>query len=40
VVPLLQDAGVFRTAYRDSETLRNRLGLPAVKSRYALDQSS
>lgn len=40
VVPLLQDAGVFRAAYRDRETLRNRLGLPAVKSRYALDQSS
>jgi alkanesulfonate monooxygenase SsuD/methylene tetrahydromethanopterin reductase-like flavin-dependent oxidoreductase (luciferase family) len=40
VVPLLQDAGIFRTAYRDHETLRNRLGLPAVKSRYAMDQPS
>ena len=28
VVPLLQQAGRFRTAYTDGETLRERLGLP------------
>jgi alkanesulfonate monooxygenase SsuD/methylene tetrahydromethanopterin reductase-like flavin-dependent oxidoreductase (luciferase family) len=35
VVPLLQRAGVFRTAYRDGETLRERLGLPVAENRYA-----
>ncbi len=30
VVPLLQRAGRFRTAYRDGETLRQRLGLPTA----------
>ena len=35
VVPLLQDAGRFRTAYRDGETLRMRLGLPVADNRYA-----
>jgi alkanesulfonate monooxygenase SsuD/methylene tetrahydromethanopterin reductase-like flavin-dependent oxidoreductase (luciferase family) len=35
VVPLLQRAGAFRTAYRDAETLRQRLGLPVAASRYA-----
>jgi alkanesulfonate monooxygenase SsuD/methylene tetrahydromethanopterin reductase-like flavin-dependent oxidoreductase (luciferase family) len=38
VVPLLQDAGSFRTTYRDNETLRDRLGLPAVHNRYAMDE--
>jgi hypothetical protein len=35
VVPLLQQAGSFRTAYRDGETLRQRLGLPVVDNRRA-----
>ena len=35
VVPLLQKAGKFRTAYRDSETLRQRLGLAVADNRYA-----
>ena len=35
VVPLLQRAGLFRTAYRDGETLRDRLGLPVAVNRYA-----
>lgn len=34
VVPLLQDAGVFRATYGD-ETLRTRLGLPVAANRYA-----
>ncbi|MCG5432177.1 LLM class flavin-dependent oxidoreductase [Mycobacterium sp. MYCO198283] len=34
VVPRLQDAGAFRTAYRDGETLRQRLGLAAAINRY------
>ena len=34
VVPLLQRAGVFRTDYRDGETLRARLGLPVAANRY------
>ncbi|OBK17708.1 LLM class flavin-dependent oxidoreductase [Mycobacterium asiaticum] len=34
VVPLLQRAKQFRTAYRDSETLRERLGLPVAPNRY------
>lgn len=35
VVPLLQRAGRFRTAYRPGETLRARLGLPVAPNRYA-----
>ncbi|MDX1885503.1 LLM class flavin-dependent oxidoreductase [Mycolicibacterium sp. 120270] len=35
VVPLLQRAGVFRTAYTDGEHLRQRLGLPVAENRYA-----
>jgi alkanesulfonate monooxygenase SsuD/methylene tetrahydromethanopterin reductase-like flavin-dependent oxidoreductase (luciferase family) len=35
VVPLLQRAGLFRTAYRDGERLRDRLGLPVADNRYA-----
>jgi alkanesulfonate monooxygenase SsuD/methylene tetrahydromethanopterin reductase-like flavin-dependent oxidoreductase (luciferase family) len=35
VVPLLQRAGRFRTAYTDGETLRERLGLPVAENRYA-----
>ncbi|HTY32518.1 LLM class flavin-dependent oxidoreductase [Mycobacterium sp.] len=35
VVPLLQRAGRFRDRYRDGETLRARLGLPAAPNRYA-----
>jgi alkanesulfonate monooxygenase SsuD/methylene tetrahydromethanopterin reductase-like flavin-dependent oxidoreductase (luciferase family) len=34
VVPLLQQAGRFRTAYTDGETLRQRLGLPVAENRY------
>ncbi|MCW2685768.1 MAG: FMNH2-utilizing oxygenase [Mycobacterium sp.] len=34
VVPLLQDAGRFRTSYRDNETLRERLALPVAANRY------
>jgi alkanesulfonate monooxygenase SsuD/methylene tetrahydromethanopterin reductase-like flavin-dependent oxidoreductase (luciferase family) len=39
VVPLLQQAGLFRTAYTDGETLRERLGLPAATNRYAVEPS-
>jgi alkanesulfonate monooxygenase SsuD/methylene tetrahydromethanopterin reductase-like flavin-dependent oxidoreductase (luciferase family) len=39
VVPLLQQAGRFRTAYRDGETLRGRLGLPVAENRYARAES-
>jgi alkanesulfonate monooxygenase SsuD/methylene tetrahydromethanopterin reductase-like flavin-dependent oxidoreductase (luciferase family) len=35
VVPLLQRAGRFRTAYPDGQTLRQRLGLPVAPNRYA-----
>ncbi|OBG21023.1 LLM class flavin-dependent oxidoreductase [Mycobacterium sp. 852002-51057_SCH5723018] len=35
VVPLLQRAGLFRTGYREGETLRARLGLPVASNRYA-----
>ena len=35
VVPLLRQAGRFRTAYTDGETLRERLGLPIAENRYA-----
>jgi alkanesulfonate monooxygenase SsuD/methylene tetrahydromethanopterin reductase-like flavin-dependent oxidoreductase (luciferase family) len=35
VVPLLQQAGRFRTAYTDGDTLRERLGLPIAVNRYA-----
>jgi alkanesulfonate monooxygenase SsuD/methylene tetrahydromethanopterin reductase-like flavin-dependent oxidoreductase (luciferase family) len=35
VVPLLQQAGAFRSAYPDGETLRDRLGLPVADNRYA-----
>jgi alkanesulfonate monooxygenase SsuD/methylene tetrahydromethanopterin reductase-like flavin-dependent oxidoreductase (luciferase family) len=35
VVPLLQQAGRFRTTYTDGETLRERLGLPIAENRYA-----
>ncbi|AGB20868.1 flavin-dependent oxidoreductase, F420-dependent methylene-tetrahydromethanopterin reductase [Mycobacterium sp. JS623] len=35
VVPLLQQAGRFRTAYTDGETLRTRLGLAVAENRYA-----
>jgi alkanesulfonate monooxygenase SsuD/methylene tetrahydromethanopterin reductase-like flavin-dependent oxidoreductase (luciferase family) len=35
VVPLLQQAGRFRTAYIEGETLRERLGLPIAENRYA-----
>lgn len=34
LVPLLQQAGRFRTAYPDGETLRERLGLPVAENRY------
>jgi alkanesulfonate monooxygenase SsuD/methylene tetrahydromethanopterin reductase-like flavin-dependent oxidoreductase (luciferase family) len=34
VVPLLREASGFRTAYRDGETLRTRLGLPVADNRY------
>jgi alkanesulfonate monooxygenase SsuD/methylene tetrahydromethanopterin reductase-like flavin-dependent oxidoreductase (luciferase family) len=34
VVPRLQQAGRFRTAYTDGETLRERLGLPIAENRY------
>jgi alkanesulfonate monooxygenase SsuD/methylene tetrahydromethanopterin reductase-like flavin-dependent oxidoreductase (luciferase family) len=40
VVPQLQRAGRFRTAYADGETLRERLGLPIAKNRYARAQPS
>ena len=35
VVPLLQQAGRFRTTYTDGETLRERLSLPIAEDRYA-----
>ncbi|WP_374025395.1 LLM class flavin-dependent oxidoreductase [Mycobacterium sp. HNNTM2301] len=35
LVPALQRAGVFRTAYRDGETLRQRLELAPAPNRYA-----
>ena len=35
VVPLLQRANRFRTAYAGGETLRHRLGLPVAPNRYA-----
>jgi alkanesulfonate monooxygenase SsuD/methylene tetrahydromethanopterin reductase-like flavin-dependent oxidoreductase (luciferase family) len=35
LVPHLQRLGRFRTAYRDGETLRERLGLPKAPNRYA-----
>lgn len=34
VIPLLQRAGRFRTAYRAGETLRHRLALPIAVNRY------
>jgi hypothetical protein len=34
VVPLLRDACGFRTAYRQGETLRARLGPPVAENRY------
>jgi alkanesulfonate monooxygenase SsuD/methylene tetrahydromethanopterin reductase-like flavin-dependent oxidoreductase (luciferase family) len=34
VVPLLQRAGLFRSAYSDDERLRERLGLPVAENRY------
>jgi alkanesulfonate monooxygenase SsuD/methylene tetrahydromethanopterin reductase-like flavin-dependent oxidoreductase (luciferase family) len=40
VVPLLQQAGRFRTAYTDGETLRQRLGLPVAENRYARAEPS
>src|SRR6478735_11597382 len=40
VVPLLQRAGLFRTAYRDGERLRERLGLPVADNRYAREANS
>ena len=40
VVPLLQRAGRFRTAYHDGETLRERLGLPVADNRYAKGEQS
>ncbi len=35
VVPLLQKAGRYPDTYRDGDTLRGRLGLPAAQNRYA-----
>jgi len=35
VTQRLQHEGVFRTAYSDGETLRERLGLPVAENRYA-----
>jgi hypothetical protein len=35
VVPLLQQAGRFRSTYIDGETLRERVGLPIAENRYA-----
>lgn len=40
VVPLLQATGRFRTAYRDGETLRERLGLPIAVNRFAKVEQS
>jgi alkanesulfonate monooxygenase SsuD/methylene tetrahydromethanopterin reductase-like flavin-dependent oxidoreductase (luciferase family) len=39
VVPLLQQAGHFRSGYTDGETLRHRLGLPVAENRYARTDS-
>src|SRR3954464_4401530 len=39
-VPPLQQAGRFRTAYTDGETLRTRLGLPVAENRYARAEPS
>lgn len=38
VVPLLQIVGRFRTAYRDGESLRTRLGLSALQNRYEVSR--
>jgi len=35
VVPVLQKAGRYPDGYRDGDTLRRRLGLPAAENRYA-----
>ena len=35
VVPILQRASRFRSAYDDGDTLRERLGLPVAENRYA-----
>ncbi|ANI37794.1 LLM class flavin-dependent oxidoreductase [Mycolicibacterium vaccae] len=40
VVPILQQRGVFRTAYSDGESLRHRLGLPTAGNRYAAKGNS
>ena len=40
VVPVLQRAGRFRTAYDDGETLRERLGLPVAENRYLKAEQS
>ncbi len=40
LVPLLQQAGGFRSAYRDGETLRERLGLPVAVNHYARETNS
>jgi len=40
IVPLLQQAGRFRTAYDDGATLRQRLGLPVAVNRYAQAEQS
>jgi alkanesulfonate monooxygenase SsuD/methylene tetrahydromethanopterin reductase-like flavin-dependent oxidoreductase (luciferase family) len=40
VVPGLQRAGRFRTAYRDGETLRQRLGLDVAPNRYGTAAAS
>jgi len=40
VVPQLQQADRFRTAYTDGETLRERLGLPVAANRYANVEAS
>ncbi|CAN5209775.1 LLM class flavin-dependent oxidoreductase [soil metagenome] len=39
VVPLVQATGRFRTAYRDGESLRARLGLPAPQNRSEVSRS-
>ena len=40
VVPILQRAGQFRTAYDDGETLRERLGLSVAENRYTKAEQS
>jgi hypothetical protein len=40
VVPELQRRNLFRTEYRDGETLRARLGLPVAENRYTKARSS